>query len=107
MIAATFREGSFRDKVALVAGGTSGIGASIGNALAELGARVTVTGATAAEAEEARTRESFGAERAAALDVRDGAAVSALVGQFTRLDILVNCAGTIRRGDEHDPAVFA
>jgi NAD(P)-dependent dehydrogenase (short-subunit alcohol dehydrogenase family) len=107
LITATFREGSFRGKVALVSGGTSGIGAAIGNALAELGARVTVTGATAAEAEEARAREGVAAERAATLDVRDGAAVNALVGQFARLDILVNCAGTIRRGDEHDPAVFA
>jgi NAD(P)-dependent dehydrogenase (short-subunit alcohol dehydrogenase family) len=107
MIMASFREGSFCDKVALVSGGTSGIGAAIGNAFAELGASVTVTGATAAEADEARAREGFGAERAAALDVRDGAAVTALVGEFTRLDILVNCAGTIRRGDEHDPRVFA
>jgi NAD(P)-dependent dehydrogenase (short-subunit alcohol dehydrogenase family) len=106
MITATFQEGSFRDKVALVAGGTSGIGAAIGNALAELGASVTVTGATTAEAEEAKTRESFWVERAIAFDVRDGSAVTAFLGEFASLDILVNCAGTIRRGEEHDPSVF-
>jgi NAD(P)-dependent dehydrogenase (short-subunit alcohol dehydrogenase family) len=107
MITAIFQEGSFRDRVALVSGGTSGIGAAIGNALAELGARVTVTGATEAEAAEASQRAGFWIERAVALDVRDAAAVSALVSAMPKLDILVNCAGIIRRGEEHDPAVFA
>lgn len=107
MITATFQEDSFHDKVALVTGGTSGIGAAIGNALAELGASVTVTAATAAEAEEAATRASFWVERAIALDVRDEAAIAACFAALTRLDILINCAGTIRRGEEHDPRVFA
>jgi len=107
MITATFHEDIFRDKVALVAGGTSGIGAAIGNALSELGASVTVTGATAAEVKEAQARESFWVERAVALDVRDGAAVAACLAPLSRLDILINCAGTIRRGEEHDPEVFA
>jgi NAD(P)-dependent dehydrogenase (short-subunit alcohol dehydrogenase family) len=40
------------------------------------------------------------------LDVRDVAAVYALVGAMPRLDLLVNCAGTLRRGAEHDPATF-
>jgi NAD(P)-dependent dehydrogenase (short-subunit alcohol dehydrogenase family) len=39
--------------------------------------------------------------------VRDAAAIAALTGTMPRLDILVNCAGVIRRGAEHDPAVFA
>jgi NAD(P)-dependent dehydrogenase (short-subunit alcohol dehydrogenase family) len=107
MITATFHEDVFRDKVALVAGGTSGIGAAIGNALSELGASVTVTGATAAEADEARARASFWVENAVALDVRDEAAITACFAQHSRLDILINCAGTIRRGEEHDPRVFA
>jgi NAD(P)-dependent dehydrogenase (short-subunit alcohol dehydrogenase family) len=42
------------------------------------------------------------------LDVRDAAAVQALVATLDTLDVLVNCAGTIRRGGaEHDPEVFA
>jgi NAD(P)-dependent dehydrogenase (short-subunit alcohol dehydrogenase family) len=106
VITATFQEGSFRNKTVLVSGGTSGIGAAIGNALAELGASVTVTGATAAEAADAEQRAGFGIERAAALDVRDGAAVAAFVEAIPKLDVLVNCAGIIRRGAEHDPAVF-
>ena len=107
MITGTFQEALFRHKVALVSGGTSGIGAAIGNALAELGARVTVTGATAAEAQQAQSREGFWPERAIALDVRDQAAIAACLAELSRLDILVNCAGIIRRGDEHDPKVFA
>jgi NAD(P)-dependent dehydrogenase (short-subunit alcohol dehydrogenase family) len=107
LITATFQEDSFRDKVALVAGGTSGIGAAIGNALAELGASVTVTGGTTAEAEEAQTRANFWVERAIALDVRDAVAIAACFSPLSRLDILINCAGTIRRGEEHDPKVFA
>lgn len=107
MITATFHEDAFRDKVALVAGGTSGIGAAVGNALAELGASVTVTGATAAEAEEARSRASFWVERAVVLDVRDAAAIAAYFATLLRLDILINCVGIIRRGEEQDPEVFA
>ena len=105
MITATFQEGSFRDKTVLVSGGTSGIGAAIGNALAELGAIVTVTGATEAEATEANRGASI--ERADALDVRDDTAVAAFFAALPTLDVLINCAGIIRRGAEHDPAVFA
>jgi NAD(P)-dependent dehydrogenase (short-subunit alcohol dehydrogenase family) len=41
------------------------------------------------------------------LDVRDDAAVRACVDALPRLDVLVNCAGILRRGEELDPAVFA
>jgi NAD(P)-dependent dehydrogenase (short-subunit alcohol dehydrogenase family) len=85
----------------LVAGGTSGIGAAVAAGFASEGAVVTVTGATEAEAAAVRGVE------ARVLDVRDGEAVEALVGEFDRLDHLVTCAGVIRRGAEHDPLVFA
>jgi NAD(P)-dependent dehydrogenase (short-subunit alcohol dehydrogenase family) len=107
MIAATFRNDLFTGKVALVAGGTSGIGAAIGDALAVCGAVVTVTGATPTEVDTARAAPAFRGRDAVTLDVRDPAAIAALVGNLPRLDILVNCAGVIRRGAEHDPAVFA
>ena len=106
MIGATFREGSFRDKSVLVTGGTSGIGAAIGEALAQLGATVTVTGASEEEARAARERSGSQVKRAVALDVRDRAAVADLVSALASLDVLVNCAGVIRRSEEHDPEVF-
>jgi NAD(P)-dependent dehydrogenase (short-subunit alcohol dehydrogenase family) len=39
--------------------------------------------------------------------VRDDAAIRALMANLPRLDVLVNCAGVIRRDAEHDPDVFA
>lgn len=107
MTSDTFRSGLFADRVALVSGGTSGIGAAIAALLARLGARVTVTGASQSEADAARSAAGFAAERAIALDVRDGAAVAACLRAFPRLDILINCAGIIRRAAEHDADVFA
>jgi NAD(P)-dependent dehydrogenase (short-subunit alcohol dehydrogenase family) len=107
MTAETFRSGLFADRVALVSGGTSGIGAAIATLLTGLGARVTVTGASQVEADAARAAAGFAAERAIGLDVRDGVAVAACLRDFPRLDILINCAGIIRRAAEHDPVVFA
>jgi len=107
MTAGTYRDDLFAGAVALVVGGSSGIGAAIADALARLGAVVTVTGATRAEAESARSAPNFLGRDAVPLDVRDEAGIRALIGDLPRLDVLVNCAGIIRRGDEHDPAVFA
>jgi len=103
---ATFHPDLFAGKVALVVGGTTGIGAGIADAFAGLGAVVTVTGATAAECSAARSSQSFRCRDAVALDVRDEPALARLVGDLPRLDVLVNCAGIIRRGAEHDGAVF-
>jgi NAD(P)-dependent dehydrogenase (short-subunit alcohol dehydrogenase family) len=74
--------------------------------LVEAGARVTVTGATDTELEAAVSAPSFRAERAVPLDVSDQHAVERVFDDFTRLDILVNCAGIIRRGAEHEIDVF-
>ncbi|HVO90406.1 MAG TPA: SDR family oxidoreductase [Casimicrobiaceae bacterium] len=106
MLTGSFRSDLFSGKVALVVGGTSGIGAAIGNALAQTGAVVTVTGATRAEVDGARARPDFAVRDAVALDVREEAAVRGLIADLPRLDMLVNCAGVIQRGREHDPAVF-
>jgi NAD(P)-dependent dehydrogenase (short-subunit alcohol dehydrogenase family) len=97
----------FEGRHVLVVGGTSGIGAAIGAAFAAQGASVTVTGATAGEADAARADPGLAGARVEALDVRDGVAVAALIGGLGRLHVLVNCAGVIRRGAEHEPEVFA
>jgi NAD(P)-dependent dehydrogenase (short-subunit alcohol dehydrogenase family) len=91
---------------ALVTGGTSGIGRAIAIALAADCCRVTVTGLTNGEVE---TFNAAGAAiDATTLDVTDEAAIEHLAVGFERLDILVNCAGTILRdGREHDPFEFA
>ena len=101
----TFSADLFAERSVLVVGATSGIGAGIAAAFAAHGADVLVTGATEAEAEVARRAPAAGA--VAVLDVRDGAAVRALIAAQARLDVVVNCAGVIRRGEEHDPEVFA
>jgi NAD(P)-dependent dehydrogenase (short-subunit alcohol dehydrogenase family) len=95
----TFSPDLFAGRHVLVVGATSGIGAAIAAAFAAHGAQVLVTGATAAEIE----RRSPATGEAALLDVRDGAAVAALIGSRPRLDIVVHCAGVIRRGEEHAP----
>ena len=89
----------------LITGGTSGIGAGIASAFAAQGDRVTVTGATGPEVE--RAREQLAVDAAHALDVRDGEAVRNLLEALGELDVVVNCAGIIRRGAELDPDVFA
>ena len=106
-IGATFRADVLAGQVALVVGGSSGIGAAIARALASAGAEVTITGVTDADVSCARSAPDFAAHGAFALDVRDAPAVTALIAGLPRLDLLVNCAGIIRRGAEHDLGVFA
>ena len=104
-VLAALRPDLFAGRQALVTGGTSGIGLAVARAFARLGAAVTATGAT--DAEVAAAREAAPEVAFARLDVRDGGAVEDAVAAPPRLDLLVNCAGVIRRGDELDPAVFA
>ena len=85
----------------LVTGGTSGIGLAIAQAFAAQGAEVTVTGATEAEAQAVPQGLS-----ARALDLRDRAATAQHMATLPRLNHLINAAGIIRRGAEHDPEVF-
>lgn len=87
-----------------VSGGTSGIGAAIAQAFAQTGAKVTATGATEAEVQAAKQHAPDVHHQV--LDVRDGAAVKALLQSLGPLDVVVNCAGIIQRQAELDPEAF-
>jgi NAD(P)-dependent dehydrogenase (short-subunit alcohol dehydrogenase family) len=90
----------------LVTGGTSGIGAAISRAFLCAGAHVSATGVLEAELEALAKDQHFAGANLKLLDVQDGAAVNELIASLPALDILVNCAGIIRRGEELELAVF-
>jgi NAD(P)-dependent dehydrogenase (short-subunit alcohol dehydrogenase family) len=95
-------------KVAVVVGGTSGIGRTLALGLADAGADVVATGrhaatvGTVAQEITARGRNTI----AATADVRDTTSLEHLLARclekFTKVDILVNCAGVIKRAPTVD-----
>src|SRR5487761_2213757 len=86
-------------KVAVIAGGTDGIGLGIAKALSEAGARVVVASRRQAMCEQAEQaiRSAGGEALGVAADVTDEATVANLfartVETFGGVDVLVNCAG--------------
>jgi 3-oxoacyl-[acyl-carrier protein] reductase len=92
-------------KVALVTGGTRGIGAAVVRAFMAEGARVAYSGAS--EASIAKARSVLGGHaQGLAADLADPAApdrlVEAVLTAFGRIDILVNNAGVASRASEWD-----
>ncbi|MCY0990463.1 SDR family NAD(P)-dependent oxidoreductase [Nannocystis sp. ILAH1] len=93
-------ESPLADKIVLVTGGGSGLGAELGRTLAAAGAHVIAadiqTGPLARLV--AEVRDLGGRIEAAELDVRDAEAgqalIDAIVARHGRLDVLVNNAGT-------------
>ena len=104
-----------RDRVVLVSGGTSGLGAAVADAALRNGATVVVTGRRrdVGEAYVARAREAGGTADYVPCDVGDvdqvRAAVDRTVELHGRVDALASCAGTTTRGTllETTPALLA
>jgi NAD(P)-dependent dehydrogenase (short-subunit alcohol dehydrogenase family) len=102
---ADWASGWLKGRKVLVTGGTGGIGRAIADAFSEAGADVVATAATEKELQAARETASEVVFRL--LDVRDTQGVRDFVTGFDSLDVVVNCAGVIRRGEELDADVFA
>ncbi len=94
-----------RRKVALITGGTGGIGRAIAAAFYNVGYELVVTGLAADECERIRVdRPDWIVKQ---LDVRDAREVETLVEDLSQLDVLVNAAGMILRdAQEHNLPEF-
>jgi NAD(P)-dependent dehydrogenase (short-subunit alcohol dehydrogenase family) len=91
----------------LVIGGSSGIGRAVAGLLHAEGAEVTLTGRTAASAEEA-AKDIGPSVKPMALDLLQAHEIATLAGAVTTLDVLVITAGVTHFAPtEHDdPAAF-
>lgn len=90
----------FSDRTVFVTGGTSGIGLAIARGFRSAGAKVIVAGLPNHGENDLHDLEVKD------LNITDSMAVESVVSKLDRIDVLVNAAGMIRRGEEHNLTVF-
>ena len=88
---------------AVITGGARGIGWGIANSMLQAGYAVTVTGLTQGEVDSVPVDENLEAVK---LDVTSDAEVKTFISRFDSLEVLVNCAGILKRGAEYDIETF-
>ena len=92
-------------KLALITGGSRGIGRAVGEALAAEGCSLVLVSRSATDLDTARKQLEAKYQvsvRTDAADLADGANVTRLAAQFPHVDILVNNAGAIPGGTLFD-----
>ena len=93
------------DKVALVTGGASGIGAATCRTLAQAGAHVLIADVNLEAANQLAS--TLSSAKAVHMDVTDAASIQAVISGSSKLDVLVNnagigCVGDIMKTSEAD-----
>ncbi len=97
-----FRPDLFAGRVALVSGGSSGIGLEMARGFAALSAEVIATGTSREKLSAAQGDPRNKGIRFESLDVRDSNAVRRLIGGLPRLDTVINAAGMSHGAAELD-----
>lgn len=105
-VTSTLRPGLFHGHDVLVSGGTSGIGLAVARGFAVLGATVVAIGSSEAKIADLRQEAVPAGLTFQTLDVRDRAAVQAMVGGLDAVDVLVNAAGIARPHREFEEDTF-
>ena len=90
-------------RIAVITGGTGGIGAGVATTLAGKGWKVIVTGATETEVDRYDAPEGVTAR---VLDVTSNEDVTDFFAGLDELGGLVNCAGILRKAEEYDIDTF-
>ncbi|WP_090047201.1 SDR family NAD(P)-dependent oxidoreductase [Limnohabitans sp. 2KL-27] len=92
---------SVQGKHVLISGGCGGIGSAFAHAFLEQGANVIVTDLKPPPDDLIRAGARF-----EPLDVTSDEGVVALSKKIDKLDVLIHCAGKLKRWEEHQPEVF-
>ena len=92
---------SVQGKHVLISGGCGGIGSAFAYAFLLHGARVTVTDLKPPQSDLTKAGAHF-----EPLDVTSDEAVLVLSKKIDTLDVLIHCAGKLKRWEEHQPEVF-